>query len=180
MLRKIFVIISVIAVLIASSCSDDLSVPQLNGIGPDGEVVLTFDVPALTMVKSRATDPEFQVDDICVLIYTAEDALPAQYEHIYAVSGLNGNNNKLTELSDNKLQLSFKLDKELRNSNLTYYFIANPGNEDDVLKGLTIAGLKAYSVGYVSRSENLTMCATTVSDGGVIRDSPVPLYRNAA
>ena len=179
MFRKILAYISTIAVIIATSCSDDFNVPESNGIGPDGEVVFTLDIPALTTVKTRAEDPEFQVNDIAVLIYNAENTVPAQFEHIYLASGINENNNKLTELPENKLQLSFKIEKNIRNSNLTFYFIANPANVDTKLKTLTINDLKESTVNYVFQSELLTMCGTTLSNNGIIQDSPVPLFRNA-
>lgn len=178
MYKKIITYICVLSTLFISSCSDDFGMPEANGIGPDGLVQLTLDVPSLTTVATRAEDPEFQVHDITVLIYTGETPSPAQWEHIFLDNTQNEKNKSLTELDGNQLRLTFKIDREIRNKELTYYFIANYA--DGNFQEKTIASLKSDKVlDAIGDVGSFVMCGSTTSNNGTFTDSPIPLYRNA-
>lgn len=177
MYRKLLTYICIFTTVLLTSCSANFGMPDANGIGPDGMVQLTFDVPSLTTVTTRAVDPEFKVNDITVIIYSGENTIPAQTEHIYLDNSKNDKNKILTELEGNQLLLSFKINQDIRNKELIYYFIAN--YDDENLQAKTIASLKSDKVSdAIGVVGSFVMCGSTTSNNGTFTDSPIPLYRN--
>lgn len=178
MIKK-FLIYTLLLVL-SVGCSESFDIPPVNSIASDGSVQLTMDIPAPVATQTRATDPEFQVNYITMLIYNgeSENTLPSQYETIYADISNEPITNRLHSLENNKLQLSFRLEEELKgNKDLRFYFLANYSSND--LKNMTESQLKSLSGEFIENGSLLVMSGKA-DYNDIFTQSSIPLYRNAA
>lgn len=196
MLKRILLYILTLSIL--GGCSDFFDVSSGSKIGADGEVTVFLSIPAPVSVVTRAgeVDPECVIKTLDVLIYSGEEentnqSAPSQYIH---VSGEAASNEGVTLTpigeSSGRYQLSFKLNKELRNkSGLQFYFIANCAQTEPELGTWSISNLTDRTVSSISIAQSsesaeegsvyLTMSGkAAVSD--IMDGKVVSLYRNAA
>ncbi|MBD5246503.1 MAG: starch-binding protein [Barnesiella sp.] len=181
MFKRFLTYITIFSAIVLASCSDDLDFVPVSSIGADGVVELTINVPEMTSSLSRAVDPEYQVNDVAVLIYPshAGNVSPEQYEFVYLDNSLNTGKNKLEQINDTELRLSFQLKQSLRDvSDLEFCIIANKPDDCD-LSDFTINRLATETVTSVGVSGDLTMVGF-VTRQAVLNNTKCYLGRNAA
>ncbi len=170
--------------LALAACTDTLDFQPGNTIDSDGNVSLVMDVPAPVSRLSRAVDPEYQVDDVTVLIYTGDNdnTFPAQVEKIFIDATKNTSPNALRAIDDTKYNLSFRLDAALRGkSDLRFYFFANSALALNAFTESSLATTTTTEL-TVQSADGVTlpvMCGKA-SATQVLSKTTIPLYRNAA
>ena len=157
-------------VLGLAACSDDLEFKSGSVIATDGTVELTFSVPELEKVATRAEIGD-ELSTVSVLIFkSGEDNSTLSQVEYFKKSD--------TSLKDDN-SISFKLDKDLRGeSGLQFYFIANYDGTFE--KGVTtIASLKEL-IAYNAVSEDGKIVMSAKSDLKTLISKDVTLIRNVA
>lgn len=157
-------------VLGLAACSDDLEFKSGSVIATDGTVELTFSVPELEKVATRAEIGD-ELSTVSVLIFkSGEDNSTLSQVEYFKKSD--------TSLKDDN-SISFKLDKALRGeSGLQFYFIANYDGTFE--KGVTtIASLKKL-IAYNAVSEDGKIVMSAKSDLKTLVSNEVTLIRNVA
>lgn len=170
---KIHITILSLILLLLASCSDEFGLPDERGIQSDGTVELTFSVPAATVVNTRAeADPEYQVNDISILVFKGSDSETAPAQIIEKLS--EGN---LIYLNDNRYKVSFKLNADIRSSkDLQFYFIANIPDNVTFQDNATLSTILKQESNSIGESGKLVMSGySSLSD---LTTKDIPLYRN--
>lgn len=174
-----------LSAVILAGCSDSLDFSPNNTTNPDGEIQFTFDIPELIVQRTRtAPNPEYQVDDICVIVYGEDTSKPSQIERFYTNAKNTSQTNRLQLLENNKLCLSFRINEVLRyKSNLRFYFLAN-SPESSTYDNVNEKDLKRQNVSAVTNQENgtlssLVMCSM-INQKDLQNNSNIALCRNAA
>lgn len=172
---KIHITILSLILLLLASCSDEFGLPDERGIQSDGTVELTFSVPSATVVNTRAeADPEYQVNDISILVFNGSDSETAPAQIIEKLS--EGN---LISLNDNRYKVSFKLNADIRSSkDLQFYFIANIPENVTFQDNATLSTILKQESNSIGESGKLVMSGyCSLSD---LTTKDIPLYRNGA
>ena len=172
---KIHITILSLILLLLAACSDEFGLPNERGIQSDGTVELTFSVPAATVVNTRAeADPEYQVNDISILVFKGRDNETAPAQIIEKLS--EGN---LIYLNDNRYKVSFKLNADIRSSkDLQFYFIANIPEDVTFQDNATLSYILKQESNSVGESGKFVMSGySSLSD---LTTKDIPLYRNGA
>ena len=170
---KIHITILSLILLLLASCSDEFGLPDERGIQSDGTVELTFSVPSATVVNTRAeADPEYQVNDISILVFNGSDSETAPAQIIEKLS--EGN---LISLNDNRYKVSFKLNADIRSSkDLQFYFIANIPENVTFQDNATLSSILKQESNSVGESGKFVMSGySSLSD---LTTKDIPLYRN--
>lgn len=170
MLKRVLSYLSILSALVLSSCSDEIDFQPAEVFSSDGMVEFNIAVPDMSVARSRAVtvDPEYQVNDITLLLYSTGDGYdskaPAQYEKIYLDNSLNTGKNKLEQVTETTLRLSFNLKKELRSGGFRLYAFANLPSGTD-LSSTTVQGLgvTTLTAALLGGEGNLVMMAKTSS-----------------
>ena len=185
MVRKLITYFLLLLTVGLVGCSDVLDFQPGTVVASDGMVELTLSVPEMKRLTSRAVDPEFQVNDVTLLIYPAVDntndayTQPVQTLTVYLDNSLNSGKNRLEQINDTQLRLSFQLDKNLRTGGFQIFFIANKAASISV-DGLTVNDLKAVKTTDWGMHGNLLMFSY-VTDADLARtDNVATLARVAA
>lgn len=155
------------------ACSDELGISDRRGIQSDGTVELTFSVPEATVVNTRAeADPEYQVNDISILIFHGSDSETAPAQIIKKEENL-------IYLNDNRYKVSFKLNADIRTSqDLQFYFIANIPEDVTFQDNATLSTILKQESNSIGESGKFVMSGyCSLSD---LTTKDIPLYRNGA
>ena len=172
---KIHITILSLILLLLAACSDEFGLPNERGIQSDGTVELTFSVPAAAVVNTRAeADPEYQVNDISILVFKGSDSETAPAQIIEKLS--EGN---LIYLNDNRYKVSFKLNADIRTSqDLQFYFIANIPEDVTFQDNATLSTILKQESNSIGESGKFVMSGyCSLSD---LTTKDIPLYRNGA
>lgn len=170
---KIHITILSLILLLLAACSDEFGLPNERGIQSDGTVELTFSVPAAAVVNTRAeADPEYQVNDISILVFKGSDSETAPAQIIEKLS--EGN---LIYLNDNRYKVSFKLNADIRSSkDLQFYFIANIPENVTFQVNTTLSTILKQESNSIGESGKFVMSGyCSLSD---LTTKDIPLYRN--
>lgn len=172
---KIHITILSLILLLLASCNDEFGLPNERGIQSDGTVELTFSVPAAAVVNTRAeADPEYQVNDISILVFNGSDSETAPAQIIEKLS--EGN---LISMNDNRYKVSFKLNADIRSSkDLQFYFIANIPENVTFQDNATLSTILKQESNSIGESGKFVMSGyCSLSD---LTTKDIPLYRNGA
>lgn len=172
---KIHITILSLILLLLASCNDEFGLPNERGIQSDGTVELTFSVPAAAVVNTRAeADPEYQVNDISILVFNGRDSETAPAQIIEKLS--EGN---LISLNNNRYKVSFKLNADIRSSqDLQFYFIANIPENVTFQDNATLSTILKQESNSIGESGKFVMSGyCSLSD---LTTKDIPLYRNGA
>lgn len=170
---KIHITILSLILLLLASCNDEFGLPNERGIQSDGTVELTFSVPAAAVVNTRAeADPEYQVNDISILVFNGSDSETAPAQIIEKLS--EGN---LISMNDNRYKVSFKLNADIRSSkDLQFYFIANIPENVTFQDNATLSTILKQESNSIGESGKFVMSGyCSLSD---LTTKDIPLYRN--
>lgn len=147
-------------ILLVAGCSDEFHFPNSSGVGEDGSVVMTLDIPAIRNGLTRSEiDPEYVASDITILIFNGESETgkAAQHTVVYADASRNTGNTRMTQITTesgvSQVQLWFRIDKELMTDTLKlrFYFIANCPNNIN-LEEISESELKSLPSSVIYRS----------------------------
>lgn len=144
MRSNVFTYILLILLLGITGCSDEFDFRSHDVVAPDGTVEMTLNVPGMRQYTSRAVDPEFQVNDLTLVIYPSDASGNVFPRQTFTVSNnsVNSDHSKLEQLNDTQLRLSFRLDNSLRSGSFQMFIFANKPSSAS-LSNLTVNDLKA-------------------------------------
>lgn len=167
MIKKIFTYITLLMAMTACSV-DEINAPS--GLGPDGEISVTLDVPAMQVVSTRAD--EDAVASVTMLVLTGNTV---QQQQTFSGADLDALGNK-------QYKVSCKLNPELHSkSDLKFYFFGNLPSGISFTTGTTT---EAEIKGSIKTDDllsggNMVMSAVAnLSD--ITNGNSVALLRNAA
>ncbi len=177
-------------ILLLAGCSDEFNLPISDGIGKDGSVVMTLDIPSIRegMTRTNGVD-EWLINDLTVLILNgfAENPTVAQTISISADATQNDSGNRMLRIDNatsHQVKLWFSIPDALRDDlyNLKFYFIANCPS-DLTFTGKTLEELKKATTDKISWAATFDAQEVFVMTGqATFNDltSTPALIRNAA